>query len=119
MRIPDNCTCRPTSVICPAWKRIRRWTVTQMYLEGMRMTDICEWWNLNHAASVINLVGKGTVRGMPGLRRGIQAINPTGAVEWSFFPIKSCRECGFGLSSVMKALKTGKPYRGLTWRYCT
>jgi hypothetical protein len=91
----------------------------QMYLEGVRMTHIREHWNLHHNGSVVNLIGKNNMRHSPGLRRGIQAINPTGAVEWSFFPIKSCRECGFGLSSVMKALKTGKPYRGLTWRYCT
>jgi hypothetical protein len=115
----NQCNCRRQTTICPAWKRIRRDSVTQMYLEGVRMTRICEYWGLTHNGSVLNLIGKTLTRGMPGLRRGIQAIDPTGGVAWTFFPIKSCKDHGFTVSSVMKALKTGKPHRGLTWRYCT
>jgi hypothetical protein len=115
----NQCNCRRQATICPAWKRIRRDSVMQMYLEGARMSAICKHWNLGHNTSVTNLIGKQNLRHAPGLRRGIQAIDANGAVAWSFFPIKSCVEHGFAVSSVMNALKTGKPHKGFTWRYCT
>lgn len=80
------------------------------------MKDICAHWNLGHAGSVINLVGKQNIRHKSGLQKGVRAFDAAGHVVHEFFPMMSCDAAGFNASNISKAVRTGAPYRDLTWR---
>ena len=109
-----RCRCRkdPKTKVCPAWRSIRRQTIVSMHLEGMRLREIADIWDMNHIGSVINQLGDDYVYHHPPCN-----VRSVMGGEKIYRPLSACLKDGHAISGVYRALTTGNAYHGVKWRY--